>query len=206
MRIGNVTISGGALLLAAWLNYLDRQELFLPALLACGLHEAGHYAVLRWMGNDVKEIHITVSGAEMVVRNPMSYGQELLATLGGPAVNVLLALLFCRRAEGAVFAGLNGALAWFNLLPVGNLDGGRALCCILSCTLGPQRTDRVTLWLDGLLLGLLLAAALLLARGGNLTLLFTAGWLLLHFLREQSAEDLPPFLPRKKLRRTDGTP
>lgn len=206
MRIGSVTISGGALLLAAWLNYLDRQGLFLPALLACGLHEAGHYAVLRWLQNDITEIRITISGAEMAVRDPMSYGKELLAALGGPAVNVLLALVFCRWAWGAVFAGLNWALAWFNLLPVGNLDGGRALRCILSCTLGPQRTDRVTLWLDGLLLSLLLAAALLLARGGNLTLLLTAGWLLLHFLRERSAEGLSSPLPHKKLRRTDGVP
>ena len=56
------------------------------------------------------------------------------------------------------------------------------------------------------ILSLLLAAALLLARGGNLTLLLTAGWLLLHFLRERSAEGLSSPLPRKKLRRTDGTP
>ena len=42
-------VSAGFLLLAAWLNYWDRQGVFPRVLLACTLHELGHLLALRWM-------------------------------------------------------------------------------------------------------------------------------------------------------------
>ena len=37
MRLGRVEVTGGFLLLTAWLNYLDRQGVVPLALLACAL-------------------------------------------------------------------------------------------------------------------------------------------------------------------------
>ena len=49
MRLGRVEVTGGFLLLTAWLNYLDRQGVVPLALLACALHELGHWAASgRW--------------------------------------------------------------------------------------------------------------------------------------------------------------
>ena len=43
-------VTGGFLLLAAWLNYLDRQGIVPLALLSCTLHELGHLLVLLLLG------------------------------------------------------------------------------------------------------------------------------------------------------------
>lgn len=48
MRLGRVEVTGGFLLLTAWLNYLDRQGVVPLALLACALHELGHWAASRF--------------------------------------------------------------------------------------------------------------------------------------------------------------
>ena len=54
MRLGRVEVTGGFLLLTAWLNYLDRQGVVPLALLACALHELGHWAALRALGARVR--------------------------------------------------------------------------------------------------------------------------------------------------------
>ena len=123
MRLGRVEVTGGFLLLTAWLNYLDRQGVVPLALLACALHELGHWAALRALGARVRRVRLTAVGAEMEVDRTLSYGGELLAALAGPGANLALALAFSPLTGGGLFAGLNLALACFNLLPVGQMDG-----------------------------------------------------------------------------------
>lgn len=131
----NISVTAPFLLLVAWLNYMDRQGVVLPALLACTLHELGHLFAIRLLGGDVKHIRLTVAGAEMGLSRGLSYWQELLAAAAGPAVNLLLSALCCRLPGGALFAGVNLALAAFNLLPMGRLDGGRIALCALSLSM-----------------------------------------------------------------------
>ena len=110
-----------------------------------------------------------------------------MAALAGPGVNLALALLFCALPGGAVFAGLNLVLACFNMLPVGRLDGGRALSCTLSLLLGPDWAWRVGRGLDvafGALLLLLGGAALF--GGENPTLLLVALWVVAGITREKT--------------------
>ena len=181
--------SGGFFLLLAWLNYLDRSRVVPMALAACLLHELGHYLAIRLAGGDVKLIRLTAVGAEMVLDRPLGYWRELLAALAGPAVNLSLAALFCRRPWGLGFAGLNLALGCFNLLPVGRLDGGRALWCLLSALAGPEAARLVREGLDSLCAAALLAAGLWLARaGGNITLLLVALWLLVNFFSDKKRQ------------------
>lgn len=182
MRLGRVEVTGGFLLLLAWLNYLDHSLLVPMALAACGAHELGHIAAIRLLGGTINEIRLTAVGAELVLARPLAYWQEGLAALAGPAVNLLLALAGCYF--NLSFAGLNLALALFNLLPVGRLDGGRAVSCTLALLAGPETADRVGRWLDCLCTAGVMAAGLFLALcGGNITLLLAAFWLLAVFLR-----------------------
>ena len=183
MRLGRVEVTGGFLLLLAWLNYLDRSFLVPRALAACAAHELGHIAAIRLLGGDVRGIRLTAIGAELVLERPLAYWQEGLSALAGPGINLLLALAGCQFA--ITFAGLNLALALFNLLPMGRLDGGRAVCCTLSLLAGPGAADRVGRWLDCLCAASVTAAGLFLTlQSGNITLLLAALWLLAVFLRQ----------------------
>ena len=75
------------------------------------------------------------------MERPMSYPGSWQRRWRGPAANLAAAWLCCRAEGGALFAGLNLALGCFNLLPVGRLDGGRALHCLLSMSIGPAAEE-----------------------------------------------------------------
>lgn len=179
MRVGRVEATASFLLAVAWMNYLDRQGIVPLAMLACALHELGHYWTIHFLGGDVRLIRLTAIGAEMALSRPLSYGREGLAALAGPGANLLLALVFCRWEWGLLFAGLNLVLGFFNLMPVGRLDGGRALSCALSLAAGPELAQKIGRWMDTLFTGLLLGAGIWLAvTAGNWTMLLVALWLM----------------------------
>ncbi len=178
MRFGKIEATASFFLLVAWLNYLDRQSVVPLAMAACALHELGHYLAIRVLGGDIRMVRLTAVGAEMALSRPLSYGREGLAALAGPGVNLLLALVLCRWEWGQLFAGLNLVLGCFNLMPVGRLDGGRAMYCTLALLAGPDFARRTGEWMDPLFTAALLGAGLLLAGlGGSITLLLTAAWI-----------------------------
>lgn len=189
MRLGRVEVSGGFLLLLAWLNYTDTQGLIPMAILSCALHEAGHWLVIQAVGGEVTGLRLGMAGAEMVLGRPLSYGREILCALAGPGVSLALAWLGSLWPGGALFAGINLVLAAFNLLPVSGLDGGRALHCALCALAGPEAAERAAGLLDGFLVGALVAGGAILAwKGGSVTLLFTAGWLFSSVWREKEGK------------------
>lgn len=128
--------------LILWLSvlfYLEGQVL-LPFLAAAGLHELGHYLALRLLGKPPRAIALGFSGASMET-GPLSYREELLAAAAGPAVNLLLVLLFpLWPALGLVSLGL----ACFNLLPIPGLDGGRILEGVLGLLCSEPLARRLT--------------------------------------------------------------
>ena len=181
-RFGKVEMTGGFLLLLAWLNYLDRSFLIPMALLACIAHELGHIFVIQVVGGSVRLVRLTAVGAELVLERPLGYWQEGVAALAGPGTNLLLALGCCGVERCLAFAGLNLVLALFNLLPAGRLDGGRALYCTLALLAGPDLAAKVCARLDLLCVAGALGGGLLLAGSrGNITLLLVALWLLAAF-------------------------
>lgn len=178
MKVPAYRASGGFFLLLALLNYLDKYGIVPLAMIACILHELGHYAAIRALGGDIKQISFTVIGAEMRLARMLGYQRECAAALAGPAVNLLLAWLFCGQEGGEVFSGVNMALGVFNLLPVRRLDGGRALHCVLCLAAGPDAAERAGERVDIVFTALILAAGILaLPEGGNITLLCVALWL-----------------------------
>ena len=180
MRIGKLECTAGFFLLLAWLNYFDRQMVIPFTLLGCMLHELGHYGAMRAMGIEIKEIRLTAVGAEIVTADTMSYWQEGTAALAGPAVNLLLARLACLWDGGAFFAGINIVLGIFNLLPIGQLDGGKTLHCALCLISGPAAADWVEEVLSGVITILVFAmGVMLVAFQGNITLLCVSVWLLM---------------------------
>lgn len=177
MRFWKIEATGGFFLLMAWLNYLDHQFLLPMTVLACALHELGHYGMLWAVGGKLRLIRLTAVGAEMVIEHPLNYWQEGMTALAGPLVNLLLLLLFCGRKNGVTFAGINLVLALFNLLPISRLDGGRVLKCALSLIVGPETAESLGNRLDCLCALLLLTGGIYaIWKAGNITLLIVSFW------------------------------
>lgn len=107
-------------------------------------HELGHLGALRLAGAEVERLRINAFGAEIQADTRyLPYGREILCTLAGPAVNLLLALVLARVAGDYALAGANLLLGGFNLLPVPSLDGGRALFLLVSWRADPMAADQV---------------------------------------------------------------
>lgn len=164
-------------------------------LLAALCHECGHLALLAAFRVPVYGVRLGALGA--VIAAPaarrLSYGRELLVTLAGPAVNLILApltarlALRCGRDWGYLLAGAHLLLGVYNLLPVAPLDGGRALYLLCAYCFGVGAGERVSAavgWLAALSLTAL-GAYLTLRRGAALCLLAALG-ILSEFLHTQN--------------------
>ena len=155
------TLAGITVLLA-----FDPAHIMACSLAAAFLHEAGH-AVLYWkMAGRFPKLRADGTGFSLSVQGTaFSRKQETLLLLAGPFTNFLLALatiflLWHRQSYlGWFFATANLLMGAFNLLPVGCLDGGRLLDCLLPAYLWAPRQS-ITSFL-GLFAGMLLAAAAL---------------------------------------------
>lgn len=194
LRLGRLQVSGGFLLGAAILLYLDREGIFPWAMLACALHEWGHYAAVRLTGGRVESLRLTLAGGEMRLSNKrlLSYGSELFAVLAGPAANLGAAALLPALIKGSetvwLFSGLNLVIGLFNLLPAYPLDGGRALHLIILMLWTTEAAEHITQTAAVLIEVPLLFAggALIWKTKQNFTLLATGIWLLAGTLRVRS--------------------
>ena len=184
-----IRISGGFWLLAAWFTLVNGWQLLAVILSAAALHELGHLLVLRLLGARVRELRVSVFGAELMTSAArLSYPGEIAAVLAGPAVNLLCALVL-GGAHAWVAAGAHLSLCLFNLLPVRPLDGGRAVYLAISWLLGPAAGDRAARWIGSTAA---LALAILLGEvmrrtGGSLWLLPALAGLLAAAAREAFA-------------------
>jgi len=185
VRAGRVEVSGGFLLVAAAVYYLDEDGLFPWALLACILHEGGHWAAIRLLGGRIRRLRLSAAGAQLCL-GPMPPERLFLAALAGPAANFLTAAL-CAWGAGRgmgwrlyVFAGLNLGLALFNLLPAGCLDGGKAVRAAAAALCPEGGGERAAALCTAVVAASLLLAGLGLlwwSGGSNFTLLLAGVWL-----------------------------
>ena len=185
-KMPRVKVSPGFLLILGVLFWLDEGVGLLPwGLLACILHELGHMVAAALFGGYVMEISFTIIGAEMRLdyREPLSYGQDSLVALAGPAVNLLFGAI--ALAMGWQLAAvLTLAVGAFNLLPVLPLDGGRVVYGLLAGRLDPDWAERLMTAMSGCLVGALVGVGTVCAiHYANATLLLTALWLLAGVLR-----------------------
>lgn len=97
-------------------------------MLAAGFHEACHWLVVKLCGGEIYSITIGIGGAKMEC-GPMSNAKRLMAVLSGP-LGGLLPLLFARWIPRTALCCW--LLSMYNLLPLLNLDGGRALEILLG--------------------------------------------------------------------------
>ena len=92
-------------------------------LIAVCVHEFCHFAAVRALGGEVLEFSVGIGGANIRC-GPMSDRKRLMSVLGGPFGGFAVVLLGRWFPRLALCSWL---LSAFNLLPLLNLDGGRAL-------------------------------------------------------------------------------
>lgn len=185
-----VKVSPGFLLILGVLFWLDEGVGMLPwGLLACTLHELGHIGAAALFGGFVKEISLTVIGAELCLeyQKPLTYGRDSLVALAGPTANLLFGVI-ALAMNWQLAAVLTLAIGAFNLLPVLPLDGGRVVYGLLAGRLDPDWAERLMTALSGCLVGALVGVGTVCAiHYANATLLLTALWLLAGVLRQGRA-------------------
>ncbi len=181
-----VEVSPGFLLTLGLLYWLDEGIGLLPwGLLACILHELGHIGAATLLGGTVKGISLTAVGAELCLNydEPLTYGQDSLVALAGPASNLLFGGL-ALALDWQLAAALMLAVGIFNLLPILPLDGGRIIYGLLAGRLDTDWAERLMTALSGCLVGALVGVGTVAAiHYANATLLITALWLLAGVLR-----------------------
>lgn len=161
------------ILLLAWIAWLGwsvdglRSSLWALALILClfacvVLHELGHSIVAMRFGAHVRSVTLLPIGGVASMRSiPEKPYQELLVSLAGPSVNLVIALVlmvvrggYHILGEQSVFpvsfgelvdalVNANLILAVFNLIPAFPMDGGRVLRSILALFLPFPRATAV---------------------------------------------------------------
>lgn len=71
-----------------------------------------------------------------------TYKTEMLVSLAGPVVNIML-LLISSIIKNPFLYAINLFMLIINLLPIYPLDGGRILSCVLKQEINPSQTDLV---------------------------------------------------------------
>ena len=97
-------------------------------LFAAGFHEVCHWIAVKLCGGEIYSITIGLSGAKMEC-GPMTKMKRLFAVLLGPFGGLFL-VLFARWIPRVALC--SWFLSLFNLLPLLQLDGGRALEILLG--------------------------------------------------------------------------
>ena len=155
---------------------LDRQILLWYIVLPVAVHEFGHLLAIVLCRVGLREIHLTPVSIRIITRNTAhTFSKELIIAAAGIAANLLLALtlrLFVFQSlRTMLMIASNLAVAAFNLLPVGNLDGGKLAGLFFDRYLDPNTAHAASTIVSFIvLLPLSCLAGLVLLRGENFTL------------------------------------
>lgn len=146
-------------------------SLFLGAVL---LHEAGHVAAIFLTGNKIAELILSPTGATIRLEHSFCpYKKEIFIALAGPFFNLIADVVTLFRLRSSFcepllfFFFCNALLFFLNLLPIGGLDGERALFHWFSWRTDPFRAEEVTRFFSGVFLFLLSGCSVYLLLATN---------------------------------------
>lgn len=162
----------------------DKSYTAVFALLAAILHELAHLCCFIYFGQIPKKVELNALGMRIPREEgtKLSLKQEGIVALAGPVTNVILALItvtFTNVEWASRATAVNLSLAVFNLLPIFELDGGRAIYYLLCNRVEEKTASRVVTILSTISLFLLyLCGFIVLFRTGyNFTLIATTVYL-----------------------------
>jgi Zn-dependent protease len=150
---------------AAWVHWLLAVVTGFIFFACIILHELGHSVVARYYGIPVRSITLFIlGGVAQITRDATRPLPELLMALAGPAVSILLGIVFfglwfvTGRSSNAASTMLeylwvmNIGVGIFNLAPAFPMDGGRVLRASLwGVTRNVGRATRIAVWVTRVL-------------------------------------------------------
>ncbi|MCL2023646.1 MAG: hypothetical protein FWG82_04665 [Oscillospiraceae bacterium] len=190
IRIKNCAVEMHFLFAAAvtLMLILDTSGAAAIGLASCIAHECGHLALLLAFKESPRRVYLGAFGMRIERAGAgLSLLQECGVSLAGAAINFALAFFFALLQTPEVPAFRNAMLtnlgiAFFNLLPVESLDGGRALfhfLCAVGASEERARAFCAKLSVYVLIPLICLGVALLVHSGFNFTLLAVGCYLFL---------------------------
>ena len=103
-------------------------EIFICFFICAFFHEIGHIGSACLLKAKIKKVTVYPYGAEIKFEsNLLPYYKDVLISLSGPFMNIILALIGHYFGTGDFFIIYNIVLCIMNLLPINNLDGGAVL-------------------------------------------------------------------------------
>lgn len=189
-----IKITGGFALLMSALYLLDNGGMLSALILSALVHELGHVAAIKLCGGKISGLTMDVTGFKIDF-NPagLTYGAEIIIALAGPCLNLILAYFssWAGNRMGSEFllllSGLNLILCVFNLLPIRQFDGGRALFMLLAMLFNIDLAERTLCILScgAIFLMMIGGAYLLIVSGRNFTWLTVSVWLLVSYCKRR---------------------
>ena len=127
----------------------DKTGLIVPTLLAVFFHEAGHLFCMWAKDVPIKRIKLIPTSVQITASDFASFKSDIAVSLCGPLCNfflfVVLFLNSClyKNHTILIFSLINLLIAFFNMLPLKGLDGGRILHSLVALKKGSEKADKV---------------------------------------------------------------
>ncbi len=122
-----IKIKFSFLVFNALIFLLRDSEIICAFYIACISHELGHITAIKLTGGELKCIELSCFGIKITASPYSSLKNGIFVLLSGPAVNLLLYIIFKMLQIDAPFTMFNLAEGLFNLLPYSMLDGGAVM-------------------------------------------------------------------------------
>jgi len=126
-----ICISWYFFIMLGWVVITNKIEKFLLCLSALIIHEIGHIMMIKILKEKITMFHVLPFGFCCRLKNQNKVRTEnmIKILLAGPATSLLVAGLFLWTKN---FSIANFIIGLLNLLPIWNLDGGKAVKIIAN--------------------------------------------------------------------------
>lgn len=178
-----VKISFLTILIITFFSLSNSGNFYLYALFAAFIHEFGHLVAAIIVNCKISCVEFLPFGIRMRLTNAINtlpWYKSLFIIISGPLANILCFILIYLLNKGMCDAAITHlAIAIFNLLPIGTLDGGKILYEILGACFKFKKCQQICDVISLVVaIGLFfLGSVLLIYTGYNFSLILTAIYL-----------------------------